>query len=97
MEKEVILKVNDLCKTFKLSKKQQKIENTAGKVKVAVDHLSFEAYKGEIFGLLGPNGAGKTTTLRMLSTLIRPDSGDVVIDGVSVVKQPELVREKLAF
>lgn len=71
MEKEVILKVNDLCKTFKLSKKQQKIENTAGKVKVAVDHLSFEAYKGEIFGLLGPNGAGKTTTLRMLSTLIR--------------------------
>lgn len=97
MEKEVILKVNDLCKTFKLSKKQQKIENTAGKVKVAVDHLSFEAYKGEIFGLLGPNGAGKTTTLRMLSTLIRPDSGDVVIDGVSVVKQPELVREKIGF
>lgn len=97
MEKEVILKVNDLCKTFKLSKKQQKIENTAGKVKVAVDHLSFEAYKGEIFGLLGPNGAGKTTTLRMLSTLIRPDSGDVVIDGVSVVKQPELVREKVGF
>ena len=93
MEKEVILKVNDLCKTFKLSKKQQKIENTAGKVKAAVDHLSFEAYKGEIFGLLGPNGAGKTTTLRMLSTLIRPDSGDVVIDGVSVVIQPELVRE----
>lgn len=97
MEKEVILKVNDLCKTFKLSKKQQKIENTAGKVKVAVDHLSFEAYKGEIFGLLGPNGAGKTTTLRILSTLIRPDSGDVVIDGVSVVKQPELVREKIGF
>ena len=97
MEKEVILKVNDLCKTIKLSKKQQKIENTAGKVKVAVDHLSFEAYKGEIFGLLGPNGAGKTTTLRMLSTLIRPDSGDVVIDGVSVVKQPELVREKIGF
>ena len=97
MEKEVILKVNDLCKTFKLSKKQQKIQNTASKVKVAVDHLSFEAYKGEIFGLLGPNGAGKTTTLRMLSTLIRPDSGDVVIDGVSVVKQPELVREKIGF
>lgn len=97
MEKEVILKVNDLCKTFKLSKKQQKIQNTASKVKVAVDHLSFEAYKGEIFGLLGPNGAGKTTTLRMLSTLIRPDSGDVIIDGVSVVKQPELVREKIGF
>ncbi|MST74367.1 ABC transporter ATP-binding protein [Roseburia sp. MUC/MUC-530-WT-4D] len=97
MEKEVILKVSDLCKTFKLSKKQQKIQNTASKVKVAVDHLSFEAYKGEIFGLLGPNGAGKTTTLRMLSTLIRPDSGDVIIDGVSVVKQPELVREKIGF
>lgn len=97
MEKEVILKADDLCKTFKLSRKQQKIEKTEGKVKVAVDHLSFEAYKGEIFGLLGPNGAGKTTTLRMLSTLIRPDSGDVVIDGVSVVKQPELVRKKIGF
>lgn len=97
MEKEIILKVDDLCKTFRLSKKQQKIQNTAEKTKIAVDHLSFEAYRGEIFGLLGPNGAGKTTTLRMLSTLIKPDSGDVLINGVSVVKQPDQVRAQIGF
>jgi len=51
-----VLVVKDLVKTFKLSKKQQKIEKTDIKVKVAVDGLSFSAYKGEIYGLLGPNG-----------------------------------------
>ncbi|MBR4434313.1 MAG: ABC transporter ATP-binding protein, partial [Bacteroidaceae bacterium] len=69
----------------------------AAKRKVAVDNLSFSAYRGEIFGLLGPNGAGKTTTLRMLSTLIRPDSGDALLDGCSVVRQPEEVRGKIGF
>ena len=64
---------------------------------MAVDHLDFEAYEGEIFGILGPNGAGKTTTLRMLSTLIKPDSGDAWIDGSSIVKQPEEVRGKIGF
>ncbi len=97
MGSETILKVDDLCKTFKLSKKQQKIQNTTNTTKVAVNHLSFEAYRGEIFGLLGPNGAGKTTTLRMLSTLIRPDSGDAILDGASIVKNPEIVREKIGF
>lgn len=52
---EELLKVEGLCKTFKLSKKQQKIEKTHAKEKKAVDHLSFEAYRGEVFGLLGPN------------------------------------------
>lgn len=97
METQVILKVEDLCKNFKLSKKQQKIERTKEPIKKAVDHLSFEAYRGEIFGLLGPNGAGKTTTLRMLSTLIKPNSGDVLVDGASVVNEPEKVREKIGF
>ena len=97
MEQKVILKAENLRKTFKLSKKQQNIEKTREKVKVAVDGLSFEAYKGEIFGLLGPNGAGKTTTLRMLSTLIKPDSGDAWIDGASVVNHPEEVRGKIGF
>ena len=73
---EEILKAEGLSKTFSLSRKQQKIERSTAKRKVAVDNLTFSAYRGEIFGLLGPNGAGKTTTLRMLSTLIRPDSGD---------------------
>lgn len=97
MEQKVILKAENLRKTFKLSKKQQNIQNTKEKVKVAVDALSFEAYEGEIFGLLGPNGAGKTTTLRMLSTLIKPDSGDAWVDGASVVNHPEDVRGKIGF
>ena len=94
---EEILQVQGLSKTFTLSRKQQKIERTDTKRKVAVDNLTFNAYRGEIFGLLGPNGAGKTTTLRMLSTLIRPDSGDAMLDGCSVVQQPEEVRGKIGF
>ncbi len=94
---EELLQVKELRKTFTLSAKQQKIENTKEKVKVAVDGLSFTAYKGEVFGLLGPNGAGKTTTLRMLATLIKPDSGDAILDGASIVKEPEKVREKIGF
>ena len=94
---EELLKVENLHKTFKLSAKQQKLERTKSKVKKAVDGLSFVAYKGEIFGLLGPNGAGKTTTLRMLATLIKPDSGDALVDGKSIVNEPEQVRSKIGF
>lgn len=92
-----LLQVNGLSKTFKLSAKQQKLERTKAKNKVAVDNLSFVAYEGEIFGLLGPNGAGKTTTLRMLATLIKPDSGDAFVDGHSIVNQPEEVRSRIGF
>ena len=94
---ETILIAQGLRKTFTLSKKQQQLEKTNQKVKVAVDGLSFTANKGEIFGLLGPNGAGKTTTLRMLATLIRPDEGDATLDGVSVVKDPDTVRSRVGF
>ena len=66
-------------------------------VKVAVNGLSFSAYRGEIFGLLGPNGAGKTTTLRMLATLIKPDSGDAFIDGKSIISDGQAVRGKIGF
>ena len=58
----------------------------------AVDGVSFTIYKGEIFGLLGPNGAGKTTTIRMLSTVLEPDSGDVTIGGYSVRRDADAVR-----
>ncbi len=94
---EEILKVEGLGKTFTLSKKQQKLEKTNEKKRIAVDNLSFTAYRGEVFGLLGPNGAGKTTTLRMLATLIKPDQGDALLDGSSVVKEPEAVRAKIGF
>ena len=94
---EEILIVNNLVKKFNISKKQQKIDKTTAKIKVAVDDLSFKAYKGEIYGLLGPNGAGKTTTLRMLATLIKPNSGDAIVDGKSIVKEPDEVRNKIGF
>jgi sodium transport system ATP-binding protein len=92
-----ILTLKGLTKTFTLSKKQRKLEQTQEKVKVAVDNLSFGAYQGEVFGLLGPNGAGKTTTLRMLATLLKPDSGEALVDGISITKNPAEVRRKIGF
>ncbi|OGO37032.1 MAG: hypothetical protein A2147_11270 [Chloroflexi bacterium RBG_16_57_8] len=59
----------------------------------AVNEVSFSIFKGEIFGLLGPNGAGKTTTIRILSTVLEPDHGDVVIGGHSITKNAEAVRQ----
>ncbi len=94
---EEILKVENIRKTFKLSAKQNRINKTNETVKVAVDGLSFSAVRGEIYGLLGPNGAGKTTTLRIISSLIKADQGDVLVDGASVVKEPEKVRGKIGF
>ncbi|AWV05807.1 ABC transporter ATP-binding protein [Marilutibacter maris] len=76
---------NDLHKAFKTK---------TGTVK-AVDGVSFQAHDGQITGLLGPNGAGKTTTLRMLYTLMTPDSGDIRVDGLDVATQPTAVRRAL--
>ena len=92
-----ILVVNNLTKTFTLTKKQRQINKTDEKVKVAVKDLSFKAYEGEIYGLLGPNGAGKTTTLRMISTLIKPDSGEAIVDGANIITEASAVRSKIGF
>lgn len=92
-----LVQVRGLKKTYKLSAKQQKLERTGERRKVALNDLSFTAYRGEVFGLLGPNGAGKTTTLRILATLIKPDEGDAIIDGASVIAAPEVVRGKIGF
>ena len=92
-----ILNVSNLKKTFKLSRKQREINKSNEMYKVAVNDLSFTAYSGEIYGLLGPNGAGKTTTLRIISTLIKADSGDVLVDGVSVKESPDIIRSKIGF
>lgn len=91
------LRVENLSKTFNLSKKQRKIEQTDIKRKVAVNDVSFEAYPGEIFGLLGPNGAGKTTAMRCISTLIKADQGDIYVGDLSVRKDSTEVRKKIAF
>jgi sodium transport system ATP-binding protein len=76
-----VIEVKDLHKAF-------------GAVK-AVDGVSFAARDGEITGLLGPNGAGKTTTLRMLYTLMAPDSGQVLVDGIDAAVDPLAVRRQL--
>lgn len=63
----------------------------------AVDKISFTVKKGEIFGLLGENGAGKTTTLRMLSTMLRPTSGNAILKGYDTQKEPEKVRAQIGI
>jgi ABC-type multidrug transport system ATPase subunit len=62
---------------------------------VAVSGLSFSVREGEIVGLLGPNGAGKTTTVRIISTLIKPDKGTVIIFGFDVLTNPKEVRNEI--
>jgi sodium transport system ATP-binding protein len=76
-----MIEVRDLHKAF-------------GKV-VAVGGVTFSARDGEITGLLGPNGAGKTTTLRCLYTLMRPDRGQVLVDGIDAAADPVAVRRRL--
>jgi len=63
----------------------------------AVKKISFEINKGEIFGLIGPNGAGKTTTLRVISTLLQINSGEVNILGYDLKKQPDEIRKIISY
>lgn len=64
---------------------------------IALDGVSFSFDSGHIYGFVGPNGAGKTTTMRILSTMMEPDSGDAFINGVSVVQDPEKARHCVGF
>jgi sodium transport system ATP-binding protein len=80
-----MIRVEGLCKSFRTRE---------GPVK-AVDGVGFEAQDGMITGLLGPNGAGKTTTLRMLYTLMRPESGRILVDGIDPAVDPVRVRSSL--
>jgi len=63
----------------------------------ALNGISFEVSEGEIFGLIGPNGAGKTTTLRIIATLLRPTSGEVLVFGYDVVKDGSKIRELISY
>ena len=74
----------------------QHISKAYGK-KQAVNDVSFQIQEGEIYGLMGMNGAGKTTILRMLATLLKPDSGDALIAGHSIKTQPDLVRASICY
>lgn len=75
----IILKVKDLKKVYD--------------GKPAVNGISFEVKKGEIFGILGPNGAGKTTTLEMIETLREIDDGQALVDGIDVAERPNAVKQ----
>ena len=70
------------------------LRKTFGKV-IAVDDVSFRAENGQITGLLGPNGAGKTTTLRVLYTIMKPDSGAATVDGYDVLRSPLEVQRRM--
>ncbi len=63
----------------------------------AVDNVSFQVQRGQVFGYIGPNGAGKTTSMRILATLDLPNAGDAFVDGFSVVDDPDRVRKRLGF
>ena len=92
-----MLEVKGLKKTFKMSKKQQKIEKTKEKIKVAVADVSFDARPGEILGILGANGAGKTTTLRILASVIKADEGQVCLDGADITGNLMDYRRHIGF
>jgi len=80
---EAVITVNNLVKKF-------------GNF-VANDDLTFEVYKGEIFGFLGANGAGKTTAIRILSGLSRPTSGSVIVAGIDASKKPEEIKKQIGY
>ena len=90
------IEVKNITKTFRLSRKQMMIDKTDKKEKIAVNDVSFNVHPNEIFGLLGPNGAGKTTTMRCIATLIKPDSGSILVDGISTTDDISIKR-KMAF
>lgn len=84
---ELILNVSNLRKTYA----------SKNKVVEAVKGINLQIKRGEIFGFLGPNGAGKTTTLRILATLLTPDSGEAMIAGYDLLRQPEKVRSRIGY
>ncbi len=81
--------INEAIKVDKLTKKFGKF--------TAVDDLSFSVPNGEFFGFLGPNGAGKSTTMRMLSTLLKPTSGQAWVNGFEIQEHPDDVRRSIGF
>lgn len=67
------------------------------KWKKSVDNLNLEIKNGEIFGFLGPNGAGKTTTIKMITGILKPDEGEILLDGKNIEKQPVDAKKTIGF
>lgn len=72
------------------------ISKSYGELK-ALDNVSFEVKKGELFGLIGPDGAGKTTLFRLLTTLINPDAGSATVDGLDIMKDYREIRTRVGY
>ncbi|MCP8315535.1 MAG: ATP-binding cassette domain-containing protein [archaeon] len=87
---------SNLTKIFLTKKRRGRLPFAGEKVKIkALDGLNLRVKEGEIVGLLGPNGAGKTTLIKILSTLIIPDSGTAKVNGYDILKEPVKVRESV--
>ena len=63
----------------------------------AVDGISVNVKNGEIFGFLGPNGAGKTTTIKMITGVLNPDSGAIIVDGVNIAQDPMEAKRRIGY
>lgn len=83
MNSEPIISVRNITKNYKKRK--------------ALNSISFDIHKGEIFGLIGPNGAGKSTFISLLATINRPDEGEIIVDGKNILRKPEEVRGRLGY
>lgn len=98
-----MIEIKQLAKKFevenpkKLSEQEKKDPRLKGRFFHSVMDVSFSVNNGQVLGLLGPNGAGKTTTLRVLSTALQADSGEVNINGIDVLKNPLEARKKIGF
>lgn len=98
-----MIEIKQLAKKFevenpkKLSEQEKKDPRLKGRFFHSVMDVSFSVDNGQVLGLLGPNGAGKTTTLRVLSTALQADSGEVNINGIDVLKNPLEARKKIGF
>jgi ABC-2 type transport system ATP-binding protein len=97
LQNENAIQTINLTKTFKskIQTSETKFYNRKTISVNAVDNLNFEIKKGELFGLLGPNGAGKTTLVKMLCTLLPPDSGTALINGFDIIKEQMKVKRSL--
>lgn len=78
-----MLKIRNLVKTYDR--------------KNALDGLSMHVHEGELYGFVGPNGAGKTTTMKIIATLLKADSGQVIVDGIDGLTYPKQVKEKIGY
>ena len=84
---EAVIELQDVCKRY----------GRGDKAVTALQGLNLSVPRGSLYGLLGPNGAGKTTTLRILATLLAPDSGRVQVAGLDAMADPRGVRRRLGY